>query len=585
MPATSAILQEGRYRLDHPIAESSESCVFQGYDTVRNTKVVVKEIVARMNKVTTVAQQENIKLKFANQAKTLVSLRHGSLIQVEDYFSEIGRQYLVLESIDGDDLESLIEKNKAPFALDEAVSWTEQILDALQYLHSFEPQLLHRNVRPGNVRRLFDGRVKLLAYSSPDSEMPVSTGIQAEEGETSSLNYSPLELIWDGLDAASQKVILGNYDDRSEKVLKSPADPRSDVYSVGATLYYLLTAQVPVDPLERSIEMLEGNHDPLDPPSSLNPSVPEEVSEVIMRAMEIKRENRFDSAVIMRQVLRTTANKVLELQREKDEDRELAEAAEALRLAEKAREEQARRLAEQKARELEDEKLRAAELQAQKEAQEVRLAAELKEEETRKKTAEPEDRSSQSALEEEPLELAGELETATSTDVDMVSLGEIIEESDEPFLTVETNSSTSKSVSDGASSSELESPFSYEETNSSSKLPMMIGAFVVLVLAGLGGWVFLGSGSPSQPPVPTQPTASSAAPSSSPEQAAATEPAPAAQSPVAEQPVSTEPPVSAEPSQSRTAGKPTPAKAAKPAEPAKTPEKKKVTVDDLINDN
>src|SRR5687768_13611592 len=148
MPATSAILQEVRYRLDRPIAESSESSVFQGYDTVRNTKVVVKEIVSRMNKVTTVAQQENIKLKFANQAKTLVSLRHGSLIQVEDYFSEIGRQYLVLESIEGEDLGSLIEKNKAPFALDEAVAWTEQILDALQYLHSFEPQLLHRDVRP-----------------------------------------------------------------------------------------------------------------------------------------------------------------------------------------------------------------------------------------------------------------------------------------------------------------------------------------------------------------------------------------------------------------------------------------------------
>ena len=586
MPATSALLQEGRYRLDHPISETSESSVFQGYDTVRDTKVVVKEIAALPNK-------EGANLNFANQAKTLASVRHDSLIHVEDYFSEIGRQYLVLEAVEGDDLQSLLDNKNTPFSLEEAVSWAEQILDALHYLHTFDPPMLHRRVRPKNIRRLIDGRVKLLAYSLPDSETPVTTGITSDEAE---LNYSPLELIWDGLDAASQKVIVGDYDDRSEKILKSPPDARSDIYSVGASLYFLLTARVPVDPLERSIEMLEGNPDPLRKPCELDSTIPQDVSDVIMRAMEIKRESRFDSAVIMRQVLRTAVKKV----QESNEDRELAEAAEALRLAESAREEQARKLAEQRAREAEEDKRRSAELQALKEREaeqmrreDERKAAEAKEkqkvEEAKKKEeAELAVLASKPTSEDTPQEHAAVTENSAPDKSDLVSLDEIVEEADELFLVSELNAPVSKSDAEQSSIHESESPFTYEETKSGSKLPLMIGAFVVLLLAGVGGWVFLGSG-PAKQPAPAQSsvaTAVPAAPATAPEQTTAAEPAPPENSAVPDQSEPAQQTGSAEPSQSRTAAKPGPAKAAKPAaEPAKSPEKKKVTVDDLINDN
>jgi serine/threonine protein kinase len=582
MPATSALLQEGRYRLDHPISETSESSVFQGYDTVRDTKVVVKEIAALPNK-------EGAKLNFVNQAKTLASVRHDSLIQVEDYFSEIGRQYLVLEAVEGDDLQSLLDNRNTPFSLEEAVSWAEQILDALHYLHTFDPPMLHRRVRPKNIRRLIDGRVKLLAYSLPDSEIPVTTGITSDEAE---LNYSPLELIWDGLDAASQKVIVGDYDDRSEKILKSPPDARSDIYSVGASLYFLLTARVPVDPLERSIEMLEGNPDPLRKPCELDSTIPQDVSDVIMRAMEIKRENRFDSAVIMRQVLRTAVKKV----QESNEDRELAEAAEALRVAEKAREEQAHKLAEQKARKAEEDKRRAAELQALKE----REAEQMRREDERKSAEAKEKHQVEEALKKKEAELAilasegaphepaAVTENSAPDKSDLVSLDKIVEKADELFVVLEPHEAVSKSTPEQMSIHESESPFSYEETKSGSKLPLMIGAFVVLLLAGVGGWVFLGSGSAKQP-APAQSSATTAvpaAPAPAPEQTTAAEPAPAEHSAVTDQPEPAQQTASAEPSQSRTVAKPGPAKAAKPAaEPAKSPEKKKVTVDDLINDN
>jgi len=117
------------------------------------------------------------------------------------------------------------------------------------------------------------------------------------------LNYRPLEQLWGGLDGASQKVILNSYDERSRRILQQPLDARSDIYSVGATLYHVLTRTLPKDALERSIEILDGNSDPLTAPADLDSSIPEEISEVIMKSMELRREHRYDSAAIMRQVL------------------------------------------------------------------------------------------------------------------------------------------------------------------------------------------------------------------------------------------------------------------------------------------
>jgi hypothetical protein len=91
----------------------------------------------------------------------------------------------------------------------------------------------------------------------------------------------------------------------------------------------LLTSRIPLDPLERSIELLEGNKDPLQPPNTIDTRIAPEVSDVVMRAMEIKREGRFDSAMIMRQVLRTAVVKAKE--REATEVQEMVEAAEVLR--------------------------------------------------------------------------------------------------------------------------------------------------------------------------------------------------------------------------------------------------------------
>jgi serine/threonine protein kinase len=327
MPATSELLQKGRYRFDSSTPESGNHAV-QAYDTTSETKVYVKEIAVRLGKVTTLSQQENMRQNFENAARRLTGFSHASLLKVKDFYSEVGRQFLVLEDLDGDDFQTLMGKNKRPFAVEDVLDWAEQLLDAVNYLHNQSPRVLHKNISPRNVKLSPEGKVKLLGVAvADDSGNLLSTSLgEPEEGV---LNFSPLELIWEGLDTASQKVIVNSYDERSEKVLKEAPDVRSDIYSLGATLYLLLTAKTPVDPLERSIELLEGNADPLKAPNVVDTRIAPEISDVLMRALEIKRENRYDSATIMRQVLRTAVVRVKE--REAAEAQELEEAAEFLR--------------------------------------------------------------------------------------------------------------------------------------------------------------------------------------------------------------------------------------------------------------
>ena len=299
-------LQQGRYRIINQLGQNGIGLGYEAFDNVLNTNVLLKEISENLEKVTTPAQLEAHKAVFAEKAKLLIGINHESLLPVKDFFSEIDRHYLVAEFIDGNTLADLMERKKSSFPLANVLSWADHLLEALNYLHTLHPPIIHHEVKPQNIRLSPNGTVKLLAFNivkSTDEQLSASNSDQTFDAAV--LPYLPLEQIWSGLDTASQKVILTNYDEKSERILEQPIDMRSDLYALGATLYHLLTTRIPADPLTRSIEILEGNADPLQSPSEINPSVPNEISNVLMKALEIKRENRFSSAVIMRQVLRT----------------------------------------------------------------------------------------------------------------------------------------------------------------------------------------------------------------------------------------------------------------------------------------
>lgn len=376
MPASTEILNDGRYRIEQQIPINGQTAVYEAYDTVNDSNVIVKEIVIPMGKVVPAAQQGQLQNTLAEQAKKLTEVRHDSLHHVSDYFSDVGRQYLVLESLDGDVLGDALESAGVGFDLADVLRWADELLDALNYLHNLVPPMVHQNIRPRHIRLTSDNRIKLLAFGSADTNgIGINTSLSGQLLETE-ISYSALEQIWGDLDPASQKVISNSFDEVNSRALTDPLTPGADIYSLGATLYHLLTGRKPVDALERAIEMLEGKPDPLKPISELVPDIPPEICDVIRKSMEIKLSDRYDSAAIMRQVLKTAQIRAKE--REEEEEREMAEAAEVLRAAELLKQAEVKQLLEKKQQEIEEEQRRQAALLEQKlrEAEEQRIAAE-----------------------------------------------------------------------------------------------------------------------------------------------------------------------------------------------------------------
>ena len=279
--------------------------MYEAYDTVTDTNVVLRETAGVAGKVATATQLDAINATFVGEAKVLAAIRHESLVSVQDYFSDIDRQYLVLELVTGDSLAKYLDPGETKPALADVLSWADQVLGALQCLHSLSTPVIHGDVRPENMKLTSSARVKLLTTKISAGSRTAPAQPSGGAADQTVFNYRPLEQIWPDISFRMQKVILEGFDEKAAGVLLRPLDARTDIYSAGASFYHLLTGTLPVDALERSTAILDGKADPLARPTDLDPSIPPEISDALMRAMSIRRENRFDWAVIMSQVLRT----------------------------------------------------------------------------------------------------------------------------------------------------------------------------------------------------------------------------------------------------------------------------------------
>ncbi|MEZ4634404.1 MAG: serine/threonine-protein kinase [Caldilineaceae bacterium] len=218
--------------------------------------------------------------QFYQEASTLARLDHPNLPKVSDYFSERGREYLVMDFVAGRDLHEVLGEAKRQdkkLSESQVLAWADQLLDALIYLHSQETPVIHRDIKPSNIKVTPQGRIKLVDFGlvkvmQPDDNRTV-TVVQGR----GTAAYTPLEQY--GGDSGH-------------------TDVRSDIYSVGATLYHLLAGVPPQDAKERFLR--PGSLEPL---RQLNPSVSARTERAIFQALATHPDERPRSVKGLRALL------------------------------------------------------------------------------------------------------------------------------------------------------------------------------------------------------------------------------------------------------------------------------------------
>ena len=272
MPSPNSVLQN-RYRIIGNLAAGGMGAVYQALDERLNAVVAVKERLV---------EGDEIQRAFSREASLLANLSHPALPIVTDHFFEGERQFLVMRYIEGDDLAKRLQTLGTPFPISDVLDWADQLLDALEYLHRSNPPIVHRDIKPANLKIGERGQVILLDFGlAKGTRGQMSTWVGGGSLVGFTRNYASLEQI-NGVET----------------------DPKSDIYSLGSTLYHLMTGSAPIDASRRYCEIDEGNPDPLLEAHIVDSRIPLDISQLLKRAMSLSRSERIPNAAEMRQGLR-----------------------------------------------------------------------------------------------------------------------------------------------------------------------------------------------------------------------------------------------------------------------------------------
>lgn len=266
------MILKSNFRIVRYIKEGGQAAVYEAVNIKTGLRVAIKETIFNRD-----LPQDVIQESLAREWKLLKSLKHQGLPKVYDFFVEGNAAFLVMEYIAGDDLQQMLEQHGfKPFGIEEIFPWAYQLMDIVQYLHGQRPPIIHRDIKPANLKLSEAGQIRLLDFGV-SKDMSSKTLVYS-----ASRHYSPLE-----------------------QLLGLSTDERSDVYSVTATLYCLLTGKAPDDAeLARNTAMNNNRPDPLEPVNQKNPDISHEVSNVLMRGMTLRSAERIRSIDELRRELK-----------------------------------------------------------------------------------------------------------------------------------------------------------------------------------------------------------------------------------------------------------------------------------------
>ena len=272
MIETGTILQN-RYLIEKQIGAGGMGAVYLAVDQRFESYVAIKE---------TFYKDDELGEAFEREARLLNGLHHPNLPHVSDYFTESSGHFLVMQFIEGEDLFEILKREGA-FPQQDVLRWTNSLLDALDYLHSQESPIIHRDIKPQNLKITLRGNIILLDFGLAKLNSRDTQGELSVFGY--SRKYSPLE-----------------------QIQGTGTDARSDIFALGATMYHLLTGKPPIDVLARASAIVAGNPDPLEAASEINEEIPVGIANVLNSALALNAAARFVSAKAMQQALENAVN-------------------------------------------------------------------------------------------------------------------------------------------------------------------------------------------------------------------------------------------------------------------------------------
>jgi serine/threonine protein kinase len=258
MPLSTGKMLKKRYRIERLIKQGGFGAVYLAHDTKTGTQCAIKE-----NLDTSLDAQR----LFKKEAEILATLSHPNLPPVTAFFNTPDGQYLVMEYVEGDDLQEILEQlNGRGLPINQVMSWIGQTCDALKYLHTCVPPVIHRDIKPGNIRVTASGQAKLVDFGIAKVYIPGLATTNLAQG-VGTEGYSP-----------------------PEQFNRGGTDARSDLYALAATIYALLSGVAPP-----ACNLRSAGTEELVPLTQLCPSLPVQSEVVISKAMELRVDQRYGS--------------------------------------------------------------------------------------------------------------------------------------------------------------------------------------------------------------------------------------------------------------------------------------------------
>lgn len=261
MPLSPGTVLHSRYEIAEIIGQGRMGRVYLALDCrLEGRRCAIKEVMPPPGADTSAIQAA--RKQFRQEAQVLAQLDHPNLPKVSDYFSVDERDYLVMDFVAGQDLRAIVAdaRQRGRFLPENQVlTWADQLCDALAYLHNQEPPVIHRDVKPANIKLTPAGQIKLVDFGLVQSMDPEELQTVTVARDAGSLPYTPLEQF---------SADLGH------------TDVRSDIYALGATLYHLLTGQAPPSAQAQFLRPSS-----LIPPSEINPALSPHVERAVLEAM------------------------------------------------------------------------------------------------------------------------------------------------------------------------------------------------------------------------------------------------------------------------------------------------------------